>query len=328
MDNWFHLPEPNQKWLVDGLIPSDGHVAICGKPKSGKSTFIRNLIASVVKGRKFLGRSVDLPENSGRVLYCHFDRKDQDWRVAKELRGLKITEHDANRLTLRTSADMTATTFPERLKWLVKEISTAHPDLVVVDLLWQFVVAQNSNDYNQVLGAINTMQDALKDSGYKGALVVAMHGRKAVSATDAFDDVLGSTGQRGSFSIVIMLTHRRNEKVYTISTDQTERDDLYGEIDETVITRNPDGTLELGQPMSELTKQEKKNKFETDLQRLVLFVEDHPGVEMDVLTHELTMSKPRVLQILAAANAFVKRDGSGIKGDPYRYSVIGGGVEQ
>jgi len=328
MQNWFDLPEPKLQWLVDGLIPADGHTAVVGKPKSGKSTFIRNLIASVVKGCKFLGRSVDLPENTGRVFYLHLDRKDQDWRVARDLRELGIKKDDSSRIILRTAAHMTASTFEDRLVWLRKEVVDAKPNLVVIDLLWQFVRAKNSNDYNAVLDGINTLQDALRASGYRGALVVAIHGRKAVSTTDQFDDILGSTGQRGSFSTIIMLTNRRNEGVYTISSDQTERDDALGEIPETVITRNPDSTLQLGQSVKDLLKHEKHSKFESDLQRFIQFVENHPGVEMDALMQSLGMSKKYLLQIVTEAKAFVRRDGSGIKGDPYKYFVIGGGKHE
>ncbi len=323
--SWFEIPEPKVQWLIAGLIPADGHTAIVGKPKAGKSTFIRNLITAVVKSSKLLGRSVDLPPNTGRVLYIHLDRKDQDWRVARELRQLGIGKEDAPRLILRSSADMKAQTLDERLQWLRAEVISAKPRLIVIDLLWQFLVAKNSNDYNSVLAGINALQDALRTSGYRGALVVAIHGRKATSATDQFDDVLGSTGQRGSFSTIIMLSHRRNENVYTISSDQTERDDVLGEIPETVISKSPDGTLQLGPSFKELLKEEKHSKFEADLQRFVSFVAERPGAEMDALMRDLGMSKKHILSLFAEATAFVRREGSGIKGDPYKYFVVSDG---
>ena len=95
--NWFTIPKPETSWLVDVLIPSDGYAAICGKPKAGKSTFLRNLIASVIKGHEFLGRRIELPRSTGRVLYLHLDRKDQPWRVSKELRDLGITQDESPR---------------------------------------------------------------------------------------------------------------------------------------------------------------------------------------------------------------------------------------
>lgn len=321
--NWYDIPEPKMVWLIDGLIPADGHAAVAGKPKAGKSTLIRNLIAAVVTAGKFLGRSVDLPENTGRVLYVHLDRKDRDWRVAKELRGLGITEDQSKRLTLRTAADMKMESFEDRLAWLKKEVIDAAPHLVVIDLLWQFVTAKNANDYQEVLGGINKLQDALREIKYKGALLVALHSRKANSATDQFDDVLGSTGQRGSFGTLLMLAHRRVEGAYTVSSDQTDRDDVLGEIEETVINRGQDGKLQLGELFKDVIQTAKKNKFEEDVQRFVGFVEDHPGVELEVILDGLAMSKKYALKLFEKVNRMlVRRTGSGIKGDPYLYLPI------
>lgn len=320
--NWYDIPEPKTHWLIDGLFTADGYAAVAGKPKAGKSTFIRNLIVAVVKSGNFLGRSVDLPPNTGRVLYVHLDRKDHTWRVAKELRQLGISQEDSQRIILRTAGDMKAETFEERLGWLKSEIISATPNLIVIDLLWQFVIAKNSNDYNAVLAGINALQDALRECKYKGALVAALHGRKANSATDQFDDVLGSTGQRGSFSTLIMLTHRRVEGVYTISSDQTDRDDVYGEIQETVIERGQDDKLQLGPLLKDITQKAKKIKFEADLQRFVMFVEDHPGADVEVIMSGLAMAKKQALALFEQAGAFVRREGSGIKGDPFRYFPV------
>lgn len=322
--NWYDLPEPKIQWLIDGLFTADGHAAIAGKPKAGKSTLVRNLVAAVVKGGKFLGRSVDLPPNTGRVLYVHLDRKDRDWRVAKELRQLGITQQDSKRLVLRTADDVKAAeTFEDRLAWLKKEVINAAPHLVVIDLLWQFVVARNANDYNEVLGGINKLQDALRECKYAGALIVTLHGRKANSPNDQFDDVLGSTGQRGSFGTMLMLTHRRAEGVYTVSSDQTDRDDVFGEIGETVIERGPDGMLQLGLSFADVIQSAKKNKSEEDLQRLLAFLDDYPGAELPAIMDGLAMAKKTVLRLFEKGSGLLRREGAGIKGDPFRYFIAG-----
>jgi hypothetical protein len=64
--DWHDEPvETETRWLVHGLIPADGYTAIVGKPKAGKSTTIRNLIAAVIKGRDFLDRPIGVPPNTG-----------------------------------------------------------------------------------------------------------------------------------------------------------------------------------------------------------------------------------------------------------------------
>src|ERR1043166_5936124 len=298
MNNWFNLEPPETAWLVDGLIPADGHTAVCGKPKAGKTTFVRNLIAAVISGEPFLGRSIDASNGSARVLYVHLDRKDQLWRVARELRQLGILEEESMRVVMRTAKDVPADSFETRLDWLKREIAEAQPALVIIDLMWQFVDVQNSNDYKAVLNGINRLQDALTEAKYKGALVVTLHGRKATNPNDPADDILGSTGQRGSFSTNIFLTRHRKEGVYTIMSDQTERDEHYGEIDETIITRNRDGTLALGRSFLELAKEEKAIRTEADLTRLLDYIRANPNCEMKQI------NRVRSASVLMAFSSF------------------------
>ncbi len=242
------------------------------------------------------------------------------WRLSKEFRQLGITPDESQRLVLRTAQDVPSDSYPERLAWLKQEITTAKPHLIVIDLMWQFVMAKNPNEYNEVLKGINALQDALTEAKYKGALVVTLHGRKATNPSDPADDVLGSTGQRGSFSTLVMLTRRRNENVYTIMSDQTERDDVYGEIDEAIITRNPDGTLHLGSRVSELVKQEKQAGAGESLQRLLGYIVDHPGSEITDIVNGLRMGKKNALALIRESG-IVRTTGEGVKGDPYRYFV-------
>jgi hypothetical protein len=202
---WFDLPVNPTPWLFDGLFPM-GYSSVLGKPKAGKSTYVRNLIVSTIKSKNFIGRSTPIPAGTGRVLYIHLDRKDSNARVTQDLRELGITKEESKRLTLRIAEDIQSDDYDERLLWLQKEVQAANPHLIVIDLLWQFVVAKNSNDYNAVLQGINKLQDALREICFGGALIVTLHGRKATSATDPFDDALGSTGQRGSFLTNVMLT--------------------------------------------------------------------------------------------------------------------------
>jgi hypothetical protein len=319
--SWYNLPSPEIEWLVDGLITSDGHCAIVGKPKSGKSSLIRNLIAAVIKSTSFLGRSIDIPAGTGRVSYVHLDRKDQPHRVAAELRQLGITKEESTRVSLRTAEDLPES-FEERLLWIKKEIASTNPHLIVVDLLWQFININNANDYNLVLKGINDLQDALTEEKYKGALVVALHGRKANNPNEPFDDMLGSTGQRGSFGTNIMLARYRKEGVYTIQSDQTERDEAHGELRETIIERSLDGgVLSLGKPFVELALQEKESKAQASLERLVMFVAQHPGCETAHILQSLGISKKTVLKLLDSAPDMFITTGEGKRGDPLRYSI-------
>src|ERR1700733_12831867 len=170
-NSWLYLTSPETTWLLDGLLPADGFSLICGKPKAGKSTWIRSLVAAVIKKKRFLGRSVDIPEGTGKVLYLRLDQKDKLHRVAEELRQLGITtEEEADRVILLEAKDIPKEyTFAERLIWLQQQVKEAKPNLLVIDLLWLFLKVKSANDYNAVVEGMNQVHTALDEAGYKGA---------------------------------------------------------------------------------------------------------------------------------------------------------------
>jgi hypothetical protein len=330
MKDW-HLVENNPVlWLVDGLLPADGFSAIIAKPKGGKSTSIRDLTASVIKSRPFLGRQVNIPIGTGRVLYVHLDRKDKPARVVQELRTLGITADEAPRLALMVAADLPASNpvlnasdaLQVRLVWLQREILKANPHLVVIDLLQQFLCTSNVNDYSETISDLTRLQDALTQIDYKGAFLAAIHSRKASSPDQPFDDTLGSTGLRGSFTTLILLRQYRTEGRYTIMSDQTEREEPWNEIEETTLVRNPDGTMTLGRPISDLHIEANKDKRQEQVRKVLTFISDHPGCNTEQVITSLAISKAHFLEIVDTIRDLVITTGLGIKGDPKRYSLV------
>ena|SRR5215469_2042986 len=321
--NWWDTQEPEVTWLVDGLFPADGYSGLSGKPKAGKSTACRQLAVCVVKSRPFLGRSINLPAGTGRALYIHLDRKDRKHKVVAEFKQLGMTQQESARLRLLTAEDLPSNLYEQRLAWLQKEIIAFKPHLVVIDLMWQFVDAKNPNAYKEVLDGINKLQDALTEAHYKGALVVTMHARKQTNQDDPADDILGSTGQRGSFSTLLLFSRNRKQNYYTVMSDQTERDEVYGEIDETIVTRSADGMLVLGSKVSDLRRDEHKQKEQENLRRVLQHVREHPGCTQEGMIEALRMSKARLLGYLEETAALMTTRGGGVKGDPLRYYFNG-----
>jgi len=316
--DWYALNPPTTKWLVYGLITSDDNFAVVGKPKAGKSSLTRNLVACIIKGTPFLGRAIDTGKEAGRVLYVHLDRKDRPSKVGADFKRLGITAQDAKRLELAVAEEIPAS-FDDRLKWLKKEAKALKPHLIVIDLLWQFVEADSSNDYNKVLRGINTLQDALTAVKYKGALLATIHGRKATNPEDPSDDILGSTGQRGSFSNILILVRYRHEGHYTIFSDQTDRDTEHGEIEETIIIRDAIGQMSLQGAYAECKKDERQVRDQSAIDRLVDFVSANEACTQDDMVDALETTKPNLRKLLANAGGRIIKSGKGSKTDPYRY---------
>lgn len=323
MSDWYALPEEPVEWLVDGLITTDDCAAANGKPKSGKSTGIRSLIAAVVLGGKFLNRDVGVPPGTGRVLYVHLDRKDRKHRVAKELRQLGITRETASRIRLLTEKDMPKDSgFDARCQWLADEVKSFIPNLVVIDLLLHFVRTKKGvNDYDTMIDAVAQLQDSLSECGYRGALLVSLHARKALGE-DVGDSVLGSTGIRGSLSTLLHFHHYRKEKIYTVQSDQSVRGDTFGELDETIVNRDAEtGVISLGAKYEDLKAQDKKDEWTLRRSKILSFIKANPDNTSDEIALALNKAKKTVLSILEALekNLDIRATGAGIKGAPRLY---------
>jgi hypothetical protein len=321
--NWFDEPEIETKWLVYGLITSDDNAGFVGKPKSGKSTSIRNLAAAVVVGRPFLGRNVELPEHSGKVIYVHLDRKDHKHQVCSELRNLGITEDDAERLRLFTEKDIPKNlSFEDRCGWLAEQVAEFNPHIVMIDLLFHFIKLEKGvNDYNNVLDAIAKLQDSLSKVGYKGALLMSLHARKAMSE-DVADNTLGSTGINGSMSTSIYFKHDKKEGIYTVESEQTHRDPSLGELNETLVERDSQtGELSLGLTLGAVKHEEKKDLWNVRRNKLLLHIMLNPGKTNEELATELKMSKKTVQPLLVslAEDNLIDSVGEGKKGDPRKW---------
>jgi len=293
-----------------------------GKPKSGKSTGIRNLIAAVVMGGKFLGRDVCIPADTGRVYYLHLDRKDKPAQVSAELKRLGITREASTRVCFKTEKDIPKDVDNgARCAWLANEVATFRPDLLVIDLFLHFVRSKKGvNDYDTMLDAIAQLQDALTAVGYRGALLVSLHARKAVGE-DVGDSVLGSTGIRGSLSTLLHFRHYRREKTYTVTSDQTHRDSTLGEIDETIINRDAaTGVISLGAAYEDTKKELKRSMWETNRLKVLRYVTAHAGKTSEEIAIGVRMSKPDVLEYIEAMlGKDIRSMGEGKKGDPKRY---------
>lgn len=185
-------------WMLADLIP-EGTILVAGKPKSGKSWFVLNLIVAAMLGIEYLRRSV---EKSSRALYLALE--DNDRRMQSRVRTLMIEY--ATRLPELAG-------FEYRCDWprgldgamALDEYLTRHPDcrIVAVDVLAKIrPISDRRGAYEQDYEAVAHWK-AIADK-HRITLLVVHHTRKA-EADDVFDEVSGTLAINGAVDQIVVL---------------------------------------------------------------------------------------------------------------------------
>jgi len=87
-----------------------------------------------------------------------------------------------------------------------------------------------------------------------------------------------------------MFERHREQGLYTIESEQTVRDEKYGEIDKTIIERDVVGRMSLKGLYSDLKKAEWQARNENDIDRVVDFISGNDGCTQLDITDGLAMS--------------------------------------
>lgn len=185
---------PRLDWLVDGLVPSPGFVALYGPPKSGKSFLAIDLALSVATGRPWLGRKV----RKGPVLYVVGEgqagiiARQEAWSLYHGESDLDVYWHPrAVNLMLRPEVDA--------VEAIGKELQ---PSLIVFDTLARCMAGA---DENSEMGTVVSHVDQIREACGATVLVVHHSGKdaskgmrgdtKLLGAVDAVYKVTGSDGK-------------------------------------------------------------------------------------------------------------------------------------
>jgi hypothetical protein len=194
------------RWAVDELLP-EGTILIAGKPKSGKSWLVLNVLVSAQLREPFLRRTVNV---AGRVLYL--DLEGTARRMQSRMRELMVDR--MNRIRELAGFDY-------RFEWprgadgaaLLDEYLTKHPDcrIVAVDVLAKIrpiVDSSRRGAYAEDYEAIACWK-AIADK-HRITLLLVHHTRKA-EADDVFDEVSGTLGINGAVDQIVVLKRTPND---------------------------------------------------------------------------------------------------------------------
>jgi hypothetical protein len=128
-------PDKQEDWVVDNLLMVGGTSIVVGAPKIGKTTLVRQLERSVLRGDKFLGRVV----KKGKIIHYSFDEKAKT--AKRHYRTLGLNEHDPLILHFGQMGSET------HLNDLEEDLNTHKPTLAVVDTLFDMADVEDVNSY-------------------------------------------------------------------------------------------------------------------------------------------------------------------------------------
>ncbi len=288
-------PDKPVDWVWQGRLAAGTVSAVVSKPKVGKSTFARNLCLAVSRGEEFLG----LHTKGGPCIYLALEERVED--VTADFRAMGATGEEP----ISIHADTT----PEGgVLALIALVRKHKPVLVVIDPLFRMIHVKDEKAYAEGYKALGPLIDIARVT--ETLLLVTHHSGKALKA-DAIDSPLGTTAIGGAVNSLLVL--KRTEAYRTIQTVQR-----LGEwMPETVLQFDSESRrLSVGGTRFEAERQECE---EAIVEFLKAAGEGKTEPEIDEQVDGKTILKRKALRVLVA-NGRVTREGSGKKGDPYKYS--------
>jgi hypothetical protein len=193
--------------LVDGLLREVGVSMLTAKPKTGKSTFLRQLAVAVAEGTEFLGK----PTSSGDVLYLNLE--GQIGAVQEHLKKLNYTEERGVVYVVHEPMPYNGQEGLQKLAATLDALPTVK--LVIIDPIVKFLRLVDSDKYDSVTLGIELLEQlATKRSLH---LLYSTHGKKR-QTEDAGDSSIGSTAFRGGTDTNIFLSKQGVRR--TIETEQ------------------------------------------------------------------------------------------------------------
>jgi hypothetical protein len=185
------MPEPEEQFIAEGIIPCDANVVWAGYPKSHKTNALLELMVSAASATSFLGRfPVERPFRTGAVLM-----EDRAHRVRRRLHRICKAHHVAlgdlqGRLSFWYRPPLRLSDSGVMLE-LARQIEQLQLQLLIVDS-WSYVSSGNSDKSDDVTPQLQALA-ALRDRAPGLTIVLVHHARKAAPGQDPTGERLTDT---------------------------------------------------------------------------------------------------------------------------------------
>lgn len=212
IDQFLARPQPEDKWIVEQLLPLEGGLLLYGSPKMGKTLLAMGMGIAISDGHPtFLDLNVRM---HGRVLYVQVDMSPflYDSYVRKMLPGHTFKNFyfiDRREIPGRSLNVMK----PKDADWLKAEVDKTQPMVVFLDTLRTL----HSGEENDNTMMSNTYEKLLGIT--KGAtLVIVHHAKKPGMFSDIINDARGATSVAGKVDVVAQLGGSRKKPLLAYMT--------------------------------------------------------------------------------------------------------------
>jgi hypothetical protein len=283
--------EPGTGWLWQDRLPAGTFSLLVAKPKVGKSTLARQLAWSVARGLPLFGGDVQ----KGSVIYLPLEERPQDVHASFSALGLTGSEdiHCAYAATVESAMDA---------------VTEFRPVLIVVDPLFLLLDVKDENAYVAMYKALRPLIDIARTTGTH---ILGLHHAPKISRRDTIDSALGSTALGAAASTLLVMRkiadRRTIESVQRMGQNMAE---TFLSFDS--IARR----FDLGEARS-LDEEAKREQV------LMEALDNEAELTEQQIRSQVvgrTTGKSKTLRKLIAEGE-IERDGSGRRGDPYRYRI-------
>ncbi len=190
---------PETLYLVPGILPAQGVNLIVGKPKTGKSSLVTNLVLALAYKGVFLGQCVE----KANVLYLNLE--DGERRLKQRIEAI-IAENEQPPDNFDYIAGVTGLDAIKAIdEWLAKQDGQS---VVVIDTLAKFrgLMAKGQNMYEFDYHSLQLLRELAEK--YQATFLLIHHTNKLVSE-DVIDLVSGSLGLSGAADNIFVLKRAR-----------------------------------------------------------------------------------------------------------------------
>lgn len=213
LDELLNADIPEEQWLIDRVLPSEGFTFIVGAEATGKSFYTLTIADAVTSGKNWLGKEEFAVKQKTKVLFM--DKENTRRRIQGRTRGLGINENSKE--IYRIHAPHTFSLLNDRkqlspfAKSVSKQVVELGVGLIIVDSFADFMLgSENSAEDVQVF--FNVMRQLFPTQ----AVLVLHHENKPMQGITR----TSSQRVRGSTNITAQLVS--GFRVFAIPKTQNE----------------------------------------------------------------------------------------------------------